>query len=414
MLVFQEKITKIDIVLTIFSQIILAISPLIILPHLSQILGLENLGKILSVQYFFQLTGIIVSYGFQWSSLREMAHCKNEKQILSIYITTVCTQCILLVPSLIITIIYCFLIQDGQEKTLIAIFFLSQAGSIINTTWFLRGVGRIGIMVLIQTITNLLVLISIFFIIDKPSEVILSAILLAASPILSGLAFITWLISTKTQAFIAPNKSEIKEKIKKNKELFISQITITSYTTLIPIIISHLGTNEQVALFAISEKIQKLFRFSISPIMQIIYPKMCSLWINNTKLAIKRLALTLSAILLYSLISLLIFYFFSEKIAIFFIGNNVLYLPSIIEITAVISVFILINVVIGEQFLIATKKEARLNKILIKFSFFTPLISIANMYYFSDLINQMIIILITEFIILALMLNEFIKFKHQD
>lgn len=122
-------------------QIVSYVMPLISLPYLSRVLGVEKFGLVFFVFAFMQYFIMLTDYGFGLSATREIAVNRHNKNNLSnIFSAVTFIKFILLIVSFVLLCAMVFFIPKLRENWLVFMLsFLMVVGNAIYPVWFFQG-----------------------------------------------------------------------------------------------------------------------------------------------------------------------------------------------------------------------------------------------------------------------------------
>lgn len=125
-------------------QIVSYVIPLINLPYLSRILGVEMFGLVFFAFAFMQYFIMLTDYGFGLSATREIAINRHNKNNLSNIFSAVTfiKLCLLLVSFLILCLMIIFIPKLHENWLVFLLSFLMVVGNAIYPVWFFQGMER--------------------------------------------------------------------------------------------------------------------------------------------------------------------------------------------------------------------------------------------------------------------------------
>ena len=137
------------------------ILPLLTLPYLVRVLGVENFGLVnfsLSIIMYFN---ILVSFGFELSATREISlHRDNLEKVSEIFSTVMLIKALLLFVSFLILSFLLFLNETFNANIeLYYITFLLVLGNFLFPSWFFQGMERMEYITYINLIFRILFLV---------------------------------------------------------------------------------------------------------------------------------------------------------------------------------------------------------------------------------------------------------------
>jgi polysaccharide transporter, PST family len=278
-----------------FVQILNYAIPLIMVPYLLRTVGVVNFGKIATALAVVQLLIIISDYGFNFTATQKLAINKNvgNKLLSTIYFYKIC-----LILFITLCLIFLILFYDSSVKEIIFIigfylFFLSQS---LIPVWLFRGINKM-IYVSLLTFTSkiLSVLLLVLFVKEKVDYHLLGLIYAIPTLITMFLSFI--LIKKFGYKIIKISLNDVYEELNTGKDMFLSNIVGTLYTTLNPIILTYFAGPYATGLYSTCEKIIGVVNSMTNAVSQAVYPIVCQK--INEKPFVKLFNYTIPASFLY-------------------------------------------------------------------------------------------------------------------
>lgn len=320
------------------TQVVSYIIPLISLPYLSRVLGVEKFGLVFWAQSCIMYFIIFTEYGFNLSSVREIAINKNNiNKISEIFNSVLFIKLFLIAISLsILSIIIILVPKFNSEWLLFYLTFFMVIGNSIYPMWFFQGIEHMKYITFLNILTKSIFLILIFCFIRKPSDYIYVAVLNSLGFLISGIiAILIAVIKFKVKLFI-PSKETIIKEFKSSTEFFFARASETLYTNTNSFLLGIVANPVLVGYYVAAEKICNAVRYLMDPIGVTLYPYMSKS--KNIKLYKKILYISLLIIFLICIFV----YFFSPKIIVLFYGRAMYPAYKILQIfciTIFISVF---------------------------------------------------------------------------
>ena len=170
-------------------QVASYVFPLITLPYLAKVIGVEKFGEIAfssAVMIYFQT---LVDYGFIFSAVRDIARCKDNKQAVSeIYSRVMWARFLLMVVAFIILVILIILVPKFYEMRLILLLsFLLVPGHAMFPEWLFQALEKMKYITIFNVLVKLFFTISIFLFVKEKSDYILQPVFTALGFIVSGI-----------------------------------------------------------------------------------------------------------------------------------------------------------------------------------------------------------------------------------
>ena len=150
-------------------QIANYVVPLITIPYLIRVLGVEKFGAISFALAFMQYFVIIIDYGFNYTATRYISIHRNDNNRINRECCIVFSVKIilLLLSLLIVTTVTWAVPKMRADVTLYLVCFVMVIGNYIFPAWLFQGLEKIKYIAIINFVTKVIFTLSIFFFIKK-------------------------------------------------------------------------------------------------------------------------------------------------------------------------------------------------------------------------------------------------------
>ena len=255
-------------------QIFTYVLPLLTLPYLVRVLGVDMFGLVMFAQAFLVFFNILVDYGFNLSATREIAvNRDNKAKVTEIFSSVMMIKGILIVFSFLILSAIVFGFEKfSNDWELYYLSFLLVMGNAMFPVWYFQGMEKMKYITIVNIISKLLFTVLIFVVIQAPSDYIYV-------PLLNGLGFIVggaislWIIKTSfQQSFSLQNLDTIKQHFKDSSQFFLSRVSVTLYTAANAFVLGIFTNTTMVGYYSIAEKLYAALQGFYAPISQALYP----------------------------------------------------------------------------------------------------------------------------------------------
>ncbi|OCL85175.1 putative O-antigen transporter [Arcobacter porcinus] len=257
-------------VLQIFSYIL----PLITLPYLVRVLGVETFGLISFATAFIIFFNILVDYGFNLSATREVSvHRENKDKITEIYSSVLIIKFILTIFSFFILSFIVFIFDKfNSHFELYFITFLSVIGQAFFPIWYFQGMEKMKYITIINISSKFLFTIAIFLFVHKEGDYLLVPLLNGLGIIIGSLYSLYIIKKDFKQKFSFQTIEKIKKYFIDSTQFFLSRVSAVLYTSANVFILGLFTNNTMVGYYAIAEKVYQAMTGIYSPLNQILYP----------------------------------------------------------------------------------------------------------------------------------------------
>ncbi len=252
--------------------------PLIILPFLIRVVGIEKVGIIALVQALMSYFIIIIDYGFNLTATRDIALSNNDREKQSLVVSRV----LVLKASLTVVtfgMLVILLITVGKfaiNSTAYYWGFLLVLGQVVVPNWFFQGVEKMKYLAYINVIGKTLFAALIFVFVRAPDDYIYVICFLSLGNILSGLIGL-WIIFRRFGiTFRIPDRNDLRLELYRGGSVMISNLSINAYINSNIFILGIFTNNSIVGYYSVADKILYAVRQVLNLFFQATYPQACT------------------------------------------------------------------------------------------------------------------------------------------
>ncbi len=224
----MDKMKRNYILNTMF-QVLRLLTPLVVTPHISRVLGVDGVGVFsytYSIQYYFSIFAILgtTAYG-----AREIARNRDNKEETSrlfweIALQAVCTSLVSLTAWGI------FIAVSGEYTLYYSILTLYIVAAMLDISWFFTGLERFPEIVGKNIAVRLLETASIFIFVRKPSDLYLYFIIMACGTFFGNVSL--WASLPKYLVKVKASSLNVFRHLKGTLVFFLPTIATSIYTVL--------------------------------------------------------------------------------------------------------------------------------------------------------------------------------------
>lgn len=377
-------------------QIVLMVTPLIYYPYLIRVLGAENYGLVIFMQSIIAFFNILINFGLNIFSTKDVAINRNDINKLSeIFSIVLIIKIVLFFLGLIILLIFCNYIPFFQKNALLSFVCYSiSISEILFPVWFYQGIEKMKYITIINVISKIIITVSIFLIIHQSRDYILFPILLSIGGLIGGLISLFLCFKVEKIVFKFIDFRTLLNYGRRSFPFFVSRISAVFAIQVNSILIGSFVGLSQVAYYDLAKKIIELFKIPNSLINQTVYPKIAR---ERDIIFVKK---TFNWRLILSLILYFILVFSGEYIVNLIGGREMLEVTNLLWIFAILIPLTCITYYLGSTVLVSFNYENIFNRSVIFSTLFYLIMSIC--LYIIDgitMINLIYLIVITEFLL---------------
>ncbi len=379
-----------EIFTNIISLSILQISkyvfPLITFPYLVRVLGAERFGLLAFAQAFVQYFILITDYGFNLTATRQISINRSSRdKISNIFWSVMAARLALVMLSALVLAGIVFSVPKFRaDWTIYFITFISVPGNALFPVWFFQGLEKMKYITALTILARTITLALIFVFVHKQSDYLLAAGLQSAGLLLSGIIGLLVAQSAFPIILKAPSFDEIRSSLAEGWQVFISQISITLFSTSNTFILGLFASNQQVGYFAIADKTVRAFVSLIAPLSTALYPRISSMFVTSRErtLHLLRKILFLGGAAFFT-ISLLL-YFGADVLTYLVTGGHNHTITVLIRILAILPFTIFVVNILGTQIMLNINMQSHFMKIMIATGFFAVTYSFLTVPFYGE------------------------------
>jgi len=398
------------IVSNFFSLTILQLAnyllPLIIIPFLVRVLGIDKFGLVMFAQSIATFLMIAVDFGFEISGTREISIHRNQKLEISQIFSAIMTIKLILI---VIWFSLLFLVVEliPRLKADALVYYLSFGlviGQAIFPVWFFQGIEKMKFVSGINILAKIIFTLLIFVVIKEESDYYLVPAFNSIGYIIAGALGLA--LSLNKISFVVPKIDLMKKLFYESFSLFLGKLSTNLYTTCNVLILGAFTGNTVVGIFSSMEKLILAVKNIFTPLYQALFP-----WLSNQE-PIKRIkVLKTVAPYIFAmglLIMMLILIFGEQILALIYDDPLITSYTVIFRILSLIAVFASLNMMFISLYFPAVKMYKTRMYILMISGIAHLFISLLAVKLFS-IYGIATTVVFTEFLILILAYHFFRK-----
>ena len=237
-------------------QVIGYVFPLITIPYLAHVIGVEGYGKIAfaaSVVVYFQT---IVDWGFAYTAVRDIAKNKeNVFEVSRIFSNVMCAKFVLMLVSLSIFTIIIYTIPFFYEyRVVLWATFLLIPGYIMFPDWLFQAMEEMKYITIMNFVSKIIFTALVFIVIKKESDYFYEPLLTSLGMLLTGIWALWYAQKKFSLTFIIPDFKDVLATIKKSTNMFISLFLPNLYTNFSVTLLGVVGGETATGLYSSGKK----------------------------------------------------------------------------------------------------------------------------------------------------------------
>lgn len=269
-----------------FSKYVL---PLLTIPYLTRVLGVENWGLLAIAQSYASYIGTLVEYGFNLAGTREVARHPDDAEKLTELLAGVWgAEAILVTLGLAVTAVMQHAVPAFKDNPLLlwmgVYWSLTQA---ITPIWYFSGLERLKFVAALDFASKLLYTLCVFVFIRAPEDAWKVLGIQGTVSLFSTILIIV--IIYREIPFRWPTLGLARKALVTGWTMFIFLSSSSLYTTANAFILGLFVVPEFVAYYVGAEKLGKVFLMMLEPITRALYPRLSNL-VHSSREKAARLA----------------------------------------------------------------------------------------------------------------------------
>ncbi|MEN4761976.1 MULTISPECIES: oligosaccharide flippase family protein [unclassified Chryseobacterium] len=359
--------------------------PFITFSYLIRTVGFEKFGLITFVNSFFAYIIIIVEYGYIISATKDISVNIGNKLLINKIISIILSVKSILFLGCIALLFFTYPfnnhLQNNLSLYLITIIFA--AGQSFNPVWFFQGIQNLKNITITNVIIKTLQTGLIFIFIRKEGDYIILQIINSICTLLVSMLLYFSMYYKYGFRFVRINTNDILKSLKDGWLLFISNVSMTLYTTTISVFLGFFHGNLYVGYYSASEKLISAVKVLISPISQIVYPKMAILSKESKELVLRyNKKILIIGGLIFTFIGL-VFVIFSKHILIIVLGEYNLQSNIVLKILSFLPLILFLHSVFALCTLLVFSENKIYSRIIISGGILNIIVAPILIYFFK-------------------------------
>lgn len=259
------------------------ILPLLTLPYLVRVLGVEYFGLLAFATALIAYFAILTDYGFNLTATREVSiHRDNKEKVIEIFSSVMTIKVLLMFLSFFILTILVFSFEKFSEHW--EVYFLTFGtviGQVFFPIWFFQGMERMKYITYLNILAKSIFTVAIFVFVHEQSDFWIVPLLTSVGFIVAGIWSLYLVKKEFHVSFTFQKVKTIKYYLVDGWHVFISRIYVSIYTTTNTVLLGLFTNNTVVGYYSIAEKIVVAIGGLFDPVNQTIYPYLAKKYKQN-------------------------------------------------------------------------------------------------------------------------------------
>lgn len=217
--------------------------PLITMPYLARVIGVDGFGKIAFASAVMVWVQTIADWGFNFTATRDVAQNReNPQKVSEIFSNVLWARCVLMFLSFLFLVLLVIVFSKFRDNIdILLVSFLMVPGHILFPDWFFQAMERMKYITILNVISKLLFTIAVFIFIKDKGDYILQPLLTSLGFVVSGLiAFYYILVKWKVK-LQKPSFKNIRLTIRKSTDVFLNNLMPNLYNSFSTVLLGVFG-----------------------------------------------------------------------------------------------------------------------------------------------------------------------------
>lgn len=363
--------------------------PLLTLPYLARVIGVEGFGKIAFASGIMVWIQTIADWGFNFTATRDVAKNRDNKDKVSeIFSNVLWARCVLMIFSFAVLLVLVLFVPEFKENaTVIFVTFLMIPGHIMFPDWFFQAMERMKYITILNLLSKLLFTAAVFIFITDKDDYILQPLFVSLGFVVSGIIAMYYILGRWRVRLCRPSWFGIKTTIKNSTDVFVNNLMPNLYNSFSVVLLGMWGGSVSNGKLDAGNRFVNIVQQFMTIISRVFYPFL-SRRIDKHDLYVKfnvLVALCLSVMLFFGA-PLLIRIFFTEEF-----NDSIL----VLRILSVSILFLSLSNIYGTNYMIIEGYERKLRNVTAISSLIGFVLSFPLIYNF-DFVGAAITITLTR------------------
>lgn len=387
-----ENFTSLSVI-----QIMSYILPLITLPYLVRVVGVEKYGLItfaIAVMNFFR---ILTDYGFNLSANRDISvHRDDQSKISEIFSSVMIIKIFLMIISFLILLIIVNFDPFKENRIIYILSFGIVLGNVLFTPWFFQGMEKMKYITILNIVSNIIFTALIFVVVRNQSDYLYVPFINSIGPIFIGCISLRIIIKEFKVQLSNPGFNSLKKTFKGSTEFFLSRASVTIYTSSNAFFLGIFTDNVLVGYYSAAEKLYIAAQNLYQPIIQTLYPFMAN---KKDKILYKKI---FWFVIVINICLCIFLFFYSDYIIQILFGKGFQESIEVFKIFMITLLVVVPSILLGFPFLAALGYQKYANVSVIIGSLFHLIAVIIILNFYPNIYLVALLVLITETIVLLI------------
>lgn len=252
-------------------------APLVVLPYLARRLGPEVFGAVIFAQAYALWLGLLVDYGFQLSGTRAVARSRADRARLAALVGDVLAAKLLLAGlAAVVTVAVGAAVTIARAYPhLLWLAWLAAVAQAMSPLWCFQGLETLRVPAVLEALARGATAVLVFVLVSGPGDG--WAVLALQAAATGAASVIGWGLLVRQTAVGPLSLSGARSALAMGRSMFVFTAGVSVYTTANSVILGLFAPPAAVAAFGGSERLVRGALSVLSPVSQVLYPRIAAL-----------------------------------------------------------------------------------------------------------------------------------------
>lgn len=341
--------------------------PLLVVPYLTRVIGVERFGSIAFAQAFMAYLTVLVNYGFSFSATRQVSIARHDAEALQRIFSQVlwaklCLACI----SLFLLFLFMSLYSSARSELLLFVCcYTAVIGNALAPEWFFQGIERMKYITAVGLLSRTAATVMVFVVVRCSSDYLWVPILNGIGAIVGACLGTVMIWRDLGISILKPNLRGVVEQLRDGFDTFLSNGFISLYTTTNAFLLGLMAGPTQVGYYSAAEKVVAGLRSLWGPVPQVLFPRFAKVYSTDQSKGKRYLRLVLIVASIATLAISTVGIVTAPMMVHYYLGPQYQPCVIIIQVLAVSIFAIGVNNILGVQGLLASGMSRAFRNIVI-------------------------------------------------
>ena len=248
--------------------------PLITIPYLARVIGVDGFGKIAFAAAVIVWFQTVSDWGFNYTATRDVARNRdNLEKVSEIFSNVLWARLLLMVVSFAVLFSLTEAIPYFKEnQAILLITFLLVPGHIMFPDWFFQAMERMKYITIFNLLSKAVFTALVFVLIKEKQDYILQPLLMSLGYIVCGIGAMYIILAKWKVKLYAPHWPSIKQTIIGSVDVFINNIVPNLYNSFSTVLLGFYGGSVANGLLDAGRKFVEIGQQFLTVISRVFFP----------------------------------------------------------------------------------------------------------------------------------------------